>query len=336
MLKIADKKISQSEPTYFIAEIGSNHDGKIEQAKELIDKCAQIGADAVKFQSFSAEGLVSKKHPAFDILDKLSLPKAWHWELKEYCDKKNIHFLSTPFDAERLDWLLQIESPAIKISSGDLTYFSFLKKIAETNLPILLATGIASLSEVVDAVSTIEQTGNKQIALLHCVSNYPPQPQDMNLNALGTIQRVFPELVNGLSDHSSGYMAPLGAVAMGGRIIEKHITLSRKLKGPDHPYALEVDDYKEMINKIRDLEIMLGKSGKEPCTNELGEIVGARRGIYAAENIKKGTLITEDMLKFVRPAKGISARYYKDVVGRTTAADIKTDTVISWEMLHEK
>ncbi|HAR62756.1 MAG TPA: polysaccharide biosynthesis protein [Candidatus Margulisbacteria bacterium] len=332
-IAIGNKIIGEGHPTFFIAEIGSNHDCKIDQAKELIDNCAEIGVDAVKFQSFSAETLVVREHPAYTALDRLALPRQWHRELADYCKVKDILFLSTPFDEEKVDWLEEVSVPAYKIASGDLTYYKLLEKVASTGKPVFLSTGIATLEEATAAFSTLKKAGSKHIALLHCIANYPPRTQDINLEIIKTLGINFPEAVIGFSDHSPGYMAPLGAVALGAKIIEKHVTLSRKLQGPDHPFALEVNEFAEMIIKIRELETMLGSGEKRPVENELQEISGARRGIYLNAAAAKGTLIKESMLGFLRPATGIRASEYKNVIGKKLKVGSSRGDKLSWEML---
>jgi N,N'-diacetyllegionaminate synthase len=330
---INNKKLSEKSPIYFIAEIGSNHDCDLEQAKLLIDKCVELGADAVKFQSFSAEGLVVKNHPAFDLLEKLSLTYSWHKELSDYCNSKNIHFLSTPFDDEKVKWLEEIKTPAYKIASGDMTHYPLLKQVARQGKPILLATGIATIEEVKEAVNVIENTGNKQIVIMHCISNYPPRDEDINLQAITTLQKTFPNYHVGFSDHSSDFTASLAAIALGVKVIEKHITLSRKLKGPDHPYAMEIDEFSSLIKETRRLEKMLGSGEKKPCDAELPEKEGARRGIYASADIAANTIFKEEHFTYLRPVDGVPAKEYRSLIGKKTNIDIASDAPIKAEMI---
>lgn len=330
---IGTKRISSSDPVYFIAEIGSNHDGSLQQAKDLIDAACLIGADAVKFQSFSAEQLVVRSHPAFDTLKKLELPKYWHLELATYAHQHGLDFLSTPFDEQKVQWLEEAGVRAYKIASGDMTYHRLLEVVARLGKPLLLATGIATLEEVQTSVRVIEASGNEQIAVLHCVSNYPPADEDLHLNALSTLRRAFPAYVLGLSDHSSGDVGPLGAVTLGARIIEKHITLSRGLKGPDHPYALEVEEFGVMISRIRRLEKMLGQPDKQPVQAELPEVQGARRGIYLRRPLTAGSVIEENDLAFLRPNAHWAAEHYQEVVGKRLKYDRQAGQALDQESI---
>lgn len=333
MIKINNRIIAREAATFFIAEIGSNHDGSLETAKKLIDECFRIGADAVKFQSFSAAKLVARDHPAYAALQKLELSYDWHKELASYCSSIGIVFLSTPFDEEKVDWLEEVGVPAYKIASGDLTYYKLLSRVARTGKPLLLATGIAELGEIKSAVKFIESGNNKNIAILHCVSNYPPKDADINLNSIVTMNEAFSSYVIGLSDHSSGDVAPLGAVALGARIIEKHITISRALKGPDHPYALEVAEFGEMIQRIRRLEEMLGRAEKKPVESEIVELQWARRGIYFNKNMEAGDMINESFLEYLRPNDGIGAQEYRDLIGKRLSCDVVAGSAVTTKML---
>ena len=341
-MQIGSRWIGEGEPAFIIAEIGSNHDGSLEQAKKLIDACANIKVGAVKFQSFSAEKLLNQKKlnkkgnwiydPAFKVIKSLELPTEWHKELFDYAANYDLIFLSSAFDLDKVDLLNSIGVPAFKIASGDINYIQLLQHIAKFKKPILLSTGAAYLDEVEEAIRIIQKEGNNQIALLHCVSNYPPSFKDANIQAMVTIKKAFKAIV-GYSDHSPGITVPLGAVAWGAKVIEKHITFDRNLKGPDHPFALTVEEFEQMIKEIRNLEDALGNGVKEPVSGEILERAGARRSIYSKVKIHKGEKISPEMLKIVRHAYGLNPSELKKIIGRKAKVDINANLPITWEKL---
>ena len=342
-VRIAGRFISEDKPTFIIAEIGSNHDGKLSQAKKLIRAAAQAGADAVKFQSFRAESLVNSQrlnaqkkwepHPAFPLLKKLEVSDTWHWELKKYCDEVGIFFMSTPFDLERADLLHRVGVPAYKIASGDLTYTQLLRHAARFQKPIILSTGIATLKEVKEAVRVIEKEGNKKIILLHCVALYPPKFEEVNVRAMMTLKKAFPRYLVGCSDHTPGWTVPLAAVALGGRVIEKHVTLDRRLKGPDHPYAMTIAEFATMVQEIRHLEKALGSGVKKPAPGEIPERIGARRSLYAAKEIVKGERLDEKSIRVVRHAYGLKPKDLDWVVKKRAKQRIAAGSLILKRML---
>ncbi len=341
-MQIGSRWIGEGEPTFIIAEIGSNHDGSLEQAKKLIDACAKIKVNAVKFQSFSAEKLVNQlkldekgnwiSNPAFKAIKSLELPVEWYEELFQYAKKLDLIFLSTPFDLEKVNLLNSIGMSAFKIASGDINYIQLLKYVAKFKKPILLSTGAAYLGEIGEAIKIIQKEENNQIALLHCVSSYPPNFKDANIQAILSMKKAFKAIV-GYSDHSPGFTVPLGAVTLGAKIIEKHITFDRNLKGPDHSYALTVEEFDQMIKEIRNLEDALGNGVKEPVSGEISERVGARRSIYSTVKIHRGEKITPEMIKIVRHAYGLNPLELKKIIGRKAKVDIKANLPITWEKL---
>ncbi len=329
-MEIGKRLVGEGEPVFIIAEIGSNHDGKLEQAKQLIASAKECGADAVKFQSFTADKLVSLKYEKiYRAFKKVELPLEWHEELAKFAESQCIVFLSTPFDEESASLLNSLGVPAFKIASYDMPNYPLLRHVAAFKKPILLSTGMATLSEVEEAVSVIRSEGNSDIILLHCVSNYPPRMEDANIRAMVTMQKAF-QLPVGYSDHSLGIVVPLGAVAMGACVIEKHITIDRTLPGPDHRHALEAGKFGEMVQQIRHLELALGNGVKGPVEAEVPEREW-RRGIYAATDISKSTIIMRDMLKIVRPClNALEPKNIDLVVGRTAKKDIAADEPIEW------
>ncbi|MBI5491356.1 MAG: N-acetylneuraminate synthase family protein [Deltaproteobacteria bacterium] len=338
--RIGEKKIGMGSPAYIIAEIGSNHDSSLDRAKELIKAARYAGADAVKLQSFTAEGLINRlrpddsgrwvPHPAYPVIERLTVPVEWHHILMEFSKTLGITFLSAPFDEARAELLNTIGVEAFKIASGDLTNDLLLRQVARYGKPVVLSTGASYLSEVARAVKLITGEGNQEIALLHCASLYPPSYDEVNIRSMATLKDNFKCPV-GFSDHTPGSTVPLGAVALGASIIEKHITFDRTLAGPDHPYAMEVEEFKSMVAEIRNLEKALGDGVKQPSKHEMGERIGARRSIYAKIDICKGTVIEPSMLKLVRHAYGLEPRDMEGVVGKAASKDLKKDMPLKRE-----
>ena len=329
-------------PAYIIAEIGSNHDGDIERAKMLIREAKKTGADAAKFQSFQVENLINSKwqsngswdqDPSWNILKRLSIPIDWHRELQRTANDVNIDFISTPFDCERTQLLVDLDVPAIKIASGDLTYFELLKAAGKSGKPVFLSTGHSTLGEVESAMKVLWETGCKDIALLHCASIYPCSFKDVHLPAMAALRGSFLVQI-GYSDHSLGNTVPLGAIALGACIIEKHITDDKSRKGPDHSFASDLHEFTQMVTQIRQLETALVVGPKMPRLGENTERIMARRAIYAKVPIPRGTVIQREMVRIVRHAypEGISADRWDRINGRKATTDIKESELISWDM----
>jgi sialic acid synthase SpsE len=336
------RKIGEGHPAYIIAEIGSNHDGELDRAKMLITRAKESGADAAKFQSFQVEKLINplykmrkvwKASPFWDNLKKLSIPESWHKTLQEYAKKIEIDFFTTPFDLDRMKLMGELNVPAIKIASGDLTNDELLRAAADLNKPIFLSTGAAYLEEVERAMKVLSLAGAEDVVLLQCTSVYPPAFTDINVTAMTTLKNVFHVPV-GYSDHAPGSAVVLGAIALGACVVEKHLTDDNTRLGPDHPSALNPKDFKDMVKNIRNLELSLGNGIKKPCSNEESERIFARRGIYANVDIKKGTNLTRDMVKFVRPIypEGIPSLNWRDIEGKPLANDIQMNQILTWEM----
>lgn len=325
------RSIGNGHPCFIIAEIGSNHNGDLETAIKLIDVAVKAGADAVKFQSYEGNSLVTTVNPAHNILNKYSLTKELHVKLDEYCEKKGIVFASTPFDFERLNWLKELNVPFYKIASGDITYLPFIEKISKLGKPIILSTGTATIGEVETAIETIWNTGNKQIVLLHCVSRYPTKLEEANLSAMTTMQNAF-QLPIGFSDHTESTLIPALAVSMGACVIEKHITLDEDLGTPDHSFALKPSEFKEMVDNIRIAEIVKGSGLKTPVGYEKETSrITARRSIHTSVPIKKDEKITADKLKVVRPAKGLHPKYIIEIIGKKANMDLDAETPLTLE-----
>ena len=347
-LTIGKRKIGEGFPCFVIAEAGSNHDRKLDQAFKLIDAAAAAGADAVKFQTYSAETIYSKKTPKpeylkkknlsgkneslWEIIKRIEMPREWHPKLKEYCAQRGIIFMSTPFDLKAVDELEKVNMPVYKIASFEITHFPLLEKCAKTGKPIILSTGMADLSDIETALDVIYKAGNKQVALLHCAINYPPKYQDIHLRAMDTMRQAF-ALPVGFSDHTLGIIVDIAAVARGACIIEKHFTLDRKLSGPDHPFALEPNELKAMVEAIRQTEQSLGSPIKKRTAAEEELYKLARRSLVAAGDIPKGVKITRKMLEVKRPGYGIPTKMMDIVIGRRAKIHIEEDDILTWEMI---
>jgi N-acetylneuraminate synthase/N,N'-diacetyllegionaminate synthase len=334
-MKIGEKSIGEDEPCFIIAEAGSNHDGKLEQAKRLIDIAAESGADAIKFQAFKADKIFNKvkNKDVVDKLEKLELRENWYKELFDHAHKKKLIFLASAFDEDSADLLDDLGIVAYKVASYELTHIPLLEHIAKKNKPVILSTGMATESEVRDAVECIYSAGNKQVIILHCVSQYPAEPENINLNSLLALKRIF-ECPIGFSDHTETIYAPIAAVALGATVIEKHFTLDKSLPGPDHAYALEPDELKQMVTGIKEVEKMLGAEEIKPAECEINEREW-RRAIYAACDIPEGTIITNDMLMIVRPSPegSLAPKYLKEVLGKRIKKDIKNGEFLTKEMV---
>ncbi len=341
-MKMADRLIGEGNPVYIIAEVGSNHDGSLKRAKELMRAVASTGADCVKFQAFGAEALLNplmpgkdgvwQPDPAYPVMERLSIPRGWYPELMEYAALVGVDILFTVFHEEGVEFLTGLGAVAFKIASGDVTNTPLLRKVAEAGLPVILSTGASYMEEVEKAVQTLEQGGLEDIALMHCVSLYPPEPEDMNLKCIKSLKERF-SLATGFSDHATTDVFTLAAVSMGASIIEKHITFSRTLDGPDHPFAMEVDEFEKMVASIRAIEKALGDGMKRPSEREFPERVGARRSIYLKRAVKRGTTITQDMLKVVRHAHGMMPEELDSVIGKVASRDLPPNMPLRKEAL---
>ncbi len=338
------EKLTGKSSTYIIAEAGVNHNGDIEKAEKLIDVAKNAGADAVKFQTFNAENLTSKEASKVDyqkeedkddgqyeMLKELELTKKNFEELKDYATEKNITFLSTPFEKRSADILENLGVEAFKIGSGEITNIPLLRHIAKKGKPIILSTGMSDLGEVEEAADVLKQE-NAEFVLLHCVSNYPTRPDEVNLRAMDTLKQAF-DVPTGFSDHTTDTHIPVAAVARGARVIEKHFTLDKSLEGPDHKASLRPEELEEMIKEIRETEKALGDGVKKPVEGELQTSKEVRKSIVAGRTLKSGDVITEDKISVKRPAIGISPKHLEKVLGREAGEDIDEDEIITWGKL---
>ncbi len=346
-IKIGEKLIGESQQTFFIADIGANFDNNIEKAKELALAAKFAGADCVKIQSFLADKIVSGPSfakmqlkgvhgtwgkPIDQVFKEAEFPREWHKELMEYCKSIGIIFSSAPYDFEAVDLLDNLGVDFFKIGSGDITWLQMLEYIAKKGKPVILATGDSTLAEVDEAVRAIEKTGNNQLALLQCITNYPSKIESANINVLKTYQTVF-GVITGYSDHSPGDIVVLGSVALGAKVIEKHLTLSKEGEGPDHPHSMEPEEFRQMVKKTRLLEKALGSTKKEVVQEEQETVIVQRRSLHVVKNIKKGDIINLKDILELRPAVGILPKYKHIVAGRTAKNDIGKYEAIYWESI---
>ena len=330
--------------TLIIAEAGVNHNGDIAKAKALIDKGAEAGVDFVKFQTFKAGNLVTKQakraayqdkntqdnDSQYEMLKKLELSQAVHQELIDYCAQKGVQFLSTGFDFESLEFLAGLGITIAKIPSGEITNLPYLRKIATLFPEVILSTGMATITEIKDAVKVLTDNGisKDKITILHCNTEYPTPMEDVNLKAMLHIQRELGVPV-GYSDHTLGIEVPIAAVALGATVIEKHFTLDKTLPGPDHKASLEPEELKAMVMAIRNIEKAIGGSGlKEVSKSEAKNKPIARKSIVATKTIKKGDLFSVENLTVKRPGTGISPMKWDNVIGKTAKKDFEEDDLI--------
>ncbi|MFE4242165.1 N-acetylneuraminate synthase [Peribacillus butanolivorans] len=334
--------IDRDSPTFIIAEIGVNHNGSLELAKKLVDAAIDAGADAVKFQMFDTEELTTrqadlaeyqkktKEKNQYDMLKKLELSSAEFIDLKEYCDKKNIVFLATPFDLKSVDFLNDLDMYAFKVGSGDLTNYPLLKRIVETDKPIILSTGMSLISEIDQTIAYLRGLKeNLQISILHCTSSYPTPEQQINLKVINDYLNRYPYVI-GYSDHSIGTHIPIAATALGARILEKHITLDNTLPGPDHLASIDIKEFKEMVQLVRLTELSLGSEQKQLTENEKRVKPLVRRSLYLKSNVPTGTVISENDLIALRPLAGIEANEFEKVIGKVLRVPKKKHEPLSW------
>ncbi|NOY35807.1 MAG: N-acetylneuraminate synthase [bacterium] len=344
-IKISKKTIGQGCPVFVIAEAGVNHNGRLSTALRLVDAAANAGADAVKFQTFKAEQVVTrqgkmakyqkknigKMESQIKMLKKLELPEGFYKPIIRRCKQKKIIFLSTPHGGfESVDFLQSLNAPAFKFGSGDLTNLPLLKYSAKFGKPMILGTGMATLQEVKEAVGCVKKAGNDKIIVLHCATNYPCPLGEANLSAMRTMADKF-GVLTGYSDHTLGAQAPVVAAALGARVIEKHFTLDKKMAGPDHSASAEPDELREIIRQIRDVKIILGSSAKKPNPSERETIKIARKSVVTVRDIKKGEKFTEKNIEIKRPGTGIQPKFYPQILGKTAKTNIGADTLIKKE-----
>ena len=327
--------------TFIIAEAGVNHNGSLETAKKLVEVAAKAGCDAVKFQTFKAEKLVSKgaskaeyqkkttgsDESQLDMIRKLQLSEEDHYALKAYCDTLGILFLSSAFDEESLAFLEAMDMPLYKVPSGEITNLKLLRQIGSYHKRVIMSCGMSTMEDIRLAYDTLLKAGASEVDILHCNTQYPTPYEDVNLRVMKTLHDEFKTHV-GYSDHTMGIEVPLAAVAMGAEIIEKHFTLDRSLPGPDQACSLEPDELMQMVEGIRHIEVALGSAEKKVSDSERANMAVARKSLIANAVIKKGEVFSEDNLTMKRPGNGISPVYYEELLGKTAKHDYDIDVLI--------
>ena len=328
---------------FVIAEAGVNHNGSLDLAKKLIDVAVDAGADAVKFQTFKADKLVSKAaqkaayqkqttssdESQYEMIRKLELDERAHREIISYCNDKQIMFLSTPFDHDSIEMLNDFGMPIFKIPSGEITNLPYLRHIGGLGKGVILSTGMADLGEIEDALDALLKAGTSRdkITVLHATTEYPCPIDEVNLRAMQTIRNAFDVKV-GYSDHTQGIEVPIAAVAMGASVIEKHFTLDRSMEGPDHKASLEPDELKAMVSGIRRVSLAMGDGIKKPSRSEEKNITVVRKSIVAARKIKAGEILGEDNITIKRPGNGINPMRWDEVIGQVANKGYEEDDLI--------
>lgn len=347
-MEIGNRQIGTDEETFIIGEAGSNHNGDLETAKKLIDVGAEAGVDAVKFQVFEADSLyvedsgtdesLDEDESIHDVISTLELPREWIPELRAHCERRDVTFLSTPFDEAAVRVLEEQGVPAYKIASASVTHLPFLERVAKTGKPILMSTGAHELSEVQTAVRTLRDAGATDIALFHCVASYPTPIDQINVRAVDTLRESF-ALPTGLSDHTvDPVIAPCAAVSRGATILEKHFTLDRGMDGPDHSFAVEPDELAEMVTAVRQTEHALGDGtvGVQDVESHTYDV--ARRSVHATRDIDAGERLTEDTIAILRPGKrekGAPPSAYEELLGTTAIEPIPKDSGVTLDKVSD-
>lgn len=341
MFEIDGHRIGGGAAPFVIAEAGVNHNGDIAMARALVDAAADTGADAVKFQTFTATQIVTAHAPKaayqdtnvgteisqLDMLAALELSPDAHQDLRDHAHARGLVFLSSPFDEASVDLLVEIGVPALKIPSGELTNLPLLARAANTKLPLIVSTGMATMDEIAAACSVIRTSGHPAFALLHCLSSYPADPAETNLQAMKTMAEAFSVPV-GYSDHTMGIEISLAAVALGACVIEKHLTLDRTLAGPDHSASLEPAAFGEMVKGLHSIHSALGDGDKRPMPSEISTKTAARKSLVTSRALKSGTLLTDDMLAVRRPGNGYAPDARDTVLGARLCRDVADGHVL--------
>ena len=345
-IRIGDRTVGDGHPVFIIAELSANHLQKFDLAVDTIRAIKASGADAVKLQTYTPDtmtididneyfwikqGTILDGKTLYQLYQEAYTPWEWQPKLKEIAEDMGLICFSTPFDRSAVDFLEKVGVPAYKVASFEITDIPLIEYIASKGRPVIISTGIATLSDIEEAVSVCNRMGNNQIALLKCTSAYPAPPEEINLKTIPNLAETFQAVV-GLSDHTLGISAPIASVALGARIIEKHFILDRKLGGPDAPFSLEPEEFKEMVKAVREVEAAMGEvsyelSGRTKKSREFA------RSLFITKDIKAGKKITEEYVRSIRPGYGLHPRYLKDILGRKTLIDLKGGTPLRWDYI---
>lgn len=341
-MKIAEHEIGCNAPVYIVAEMSANHNMDVSRAKAIIDAAKESGADAVKIQTYTADTITIdcdtpefqapglwRGETLYQLYQKAYTPWEWHEELRDYAQKIGIALFSSPFDLSAVDFLEKLDMPAYKVASFEINDIPLLKRIAQTGKPIIISTGIAQMSDIDLALRTCREAGNDQIILLKCLSEYPASFEHMNLRTISNMAETFGVPV-GLSDHSLGSEVAVASVALGAKMVEKHLTLRRADGGEDSAFSMEPQEFAQMVRQIRNVEKALGK-----VTYQLDEkrkkARECSRSLYVTEDIKKGEIFTQKNMRSIRPGFGLHTMYWEDILGRQAACDLKKGTPMSWD-----
>jgi N-acetylneuraminate synthase len=345
-LKINGRNIGYGYPAYIVAELSANHHQDFAEALQLVRLAKEAGADAIKLQTYTpdtltiksnkeffciGEGTVWKGKTLYELYSEAYMPWDWHLKLKEVAQELSIDFFSTPFDNTAVDFLLELGVPAFKVASFEIVDLPLLKKIARTQKPIIISTGMANLSEIGEAVSIIRKEGNSQIMLLKCTSAYPAPIEEMNLHTIPNMAETF-SLPVGLSDHTLGLVTPITAVALGACLIEKHITTSRSIPGPDSTFSLEPMEFKAMVEALRNTEKALGRVQYGPGKREIASLA-FRRSLFVIKDIKAGEVFTSGNVRSIRPGQGLAPKYLDEILGRLSITDVERGTPLTWDIV---
>ncbi len=343
---IGNQIISNESPCFIIAEAGVNHNGDINIARKLVEKAKDSGANCVKFQTYKTERVITKDAPKanyqklttspnesqFDMLKKIELSKKMHYDLIDYCKELDILFLSTPYNEEDVDFLEDLDVPAFKLASIHAAEPSFVEYAASKKKPIILSTGMATMSDIDTAIRGCTNLNNQEIILLQCTTNYPSKHQDSNILAMKTMAKTFKKIV-GFSDHTQNNISCIAAIALGAKVIEKHFTIDKSLPGPDQSSSLTPDEFKVFVKNIRQTEECLGSGIKIPTNEEIKNSLGMRRSIVAKIRIKKGEIIKNNHLTFKRPSDGLNPNLISHLIGRKAKVDIGIDQKVDFRDL---
>lgn len=346
-ITIGKRKIGARHPVFVIAEAGVNHNGDLKRALEHIRAAKEAGADAIKFQTYTADTLVTKKAPKYwkvgdddgetqyETFSKFdAFPVEHYKKMIKYANDIGILCISTPFDLDSVDLLEKAGVPAYKISSSDITFFPMLKKIAQTKKPIILSVGASTIEEIRESVDYLKSFGNEKIILLHCILSYPTDQRDINLLLIDDLRRAFPDMPIGLSDHTFSPLTPAFAVMRGASVVEKHFTVDKSLPdSPDHKLGVDPSELKILVDAVRLAEVSLGQGHRKLLKSEHAAKKLARKSVTSLVRIKKGTVITHDMLIGKRPGTGIPTKLLDTVVGRVAKDTIPEDTTMTWKMV---
>lgn len=345
MFTIGKREIGPGRPVYVVAEMSANHGQDLDQALRIVRAAAAAGADAVKLQTYTPDtltidcdrdafrigGTIWEGRTLYDLYAEAYTPWEWQPRLKEVAAELCLDLFSTPFDSTAVDFLEEMGVPAYKVASFEIVDLPLIRRVAQTGKPLILSTGMASLAEIDEAVATARAAGAVQIALLKCTSAYPAQPDEMNLRTIPHLADAFGAVV-GLSDHTLGIAVPVAAIALGACIVEKHLTLSRALKGPDSAFSLEPGEFRSMVDAIREAEKALGTVRYETTEKESASRA-FRRSLFVVRSVRAGEPFTEENVRSIRPGMGLHTRYLPEVLGRRARGDIERGTPLAWDLV---